>query len=282
MSFVIRLATNQDRAAACSAEGKAIRGLLYLNDVWEEFKADQSGMLLVGEVDGQVVAVGKYTLLYDHSAWLETLRVDPEFQGRGIGKAFYDRFLEMANLQEVKSLGMYTGATNVVSKGLAERYGFRLEAAYRGASWSATDVNDQVIEQEEKFQLLGPSQAVAQLLPLAKTWDGHIVMNRTFYPANAAVFAGMAREAKVYSQPETGSICIIGHRFLEERGLHLALLAGDIGACIRLAKQETLKRGLPQVTIMFPPYMTNLQEELVATGFKLEASDCIVMGRRKQ
>lgn len=278
MSMVVRLARYEDRAAACEAEGKAIKGLTYLNDVWDEFFRDQQGELLIGEIDGKVVAVGKYTLLHDQSAWLETLRVDPAYQGRGIGKAFYERFLRHASFQGVQNLRMYTGTSNVVSKGLAERYGFRLEASYRGASWKAQPLSGADAEPQE-FLKLGPQAAVAQLLPLAAAWDGHVVMNRTFYPANAATFAGMAREGKVYAQPESGSVCILGYRFLPERGLHLALTAGDHQAVIRFAKQEVVRRNLPQVTIMFPPALQSLQQELEEAGFVVEGGDCIVMGR---
>lgn len=287
MSIIVRSARYEDREAACAAEMKAIRGLRYLNDVWDQFYQDQSGELLVGEVDGQVVAVGKYTLLCDGSAWLETLRVDPQFQGRGIGKAFYTRFLQHAAFQGVRSLGMYTGTSNVVSKGLAERYGFRLAAAYRGASWQASAAQSEVDKEcaenasyAPPFIPVGPNEAVAQLLPLAASWDGHVIMNRTFYPANAGIFAGMAREGKVYVQPSSGSICILGYRFLKERGLHLALAAGDISEVLRFAKAEVLRLGLPQVTIMYPPHNHILQEQLLAAGFVLETSDCIVMAKR--
>ena len=286
MSLLVRKAKYEDRQDAVAAEMKAVRSLHYLNDTWDQFYLDQSGELLVGEVDGRVVAVGKYTLLYDGSAWLETLRVDPEFQGQGIGKGFYTRFLAHAAFQGVNTLGMYTGTSNVVSKGLAERFGFRLSAAYRGASWKAAKEGnaDTGVQSEAEpahgFHPLPPPAAVAQLLPLAASWDGHVIMNRTFYPATAGTFAGMARESKVYLHPASGSICILGHRFLRERGLHLALAAGDVPRILDFAKSEVLRQGLPQVTIMFPPRNSELQQMLLTAGFELEGSDCIVMTRR--
>jgi len=257
-----------------------VRSLLYLDDVWDEFFRDQSGELLVGEHQGKVVAVGKYTLLYDGSAWLETLRVDPAFQGLGIGKAFYTRFLQHAAFQGVSSLAMYTGTANVVSKGLAERFGFRLAAAYRGAIWSAVGQESPVTPECHGFMPLSPNAATAQLLPLAASWDGHLVMNRTFYPANSATFAGMAREGKVYVHPPSGSICVLGYRFLPERGLHLALAAGDISLIINFAKAEVLRLGLPRLTVMFPPRHKYLEQQFHAAGFSNESSDFIVMAKR--
>jgi len=280
MSILVRKACYEDRQDAVAAEMKAVRNLHYLNNTWDQFFLDQSGELLVGEVDDRVVAVGKYTLLYDGSAWLETLRVDPEYQGKGIGKAFYTRFLQHASFQGVRTLGMYTGTSNVVSKGLAESFGFRLSAAYRGASWKAPAGDCSDIAADIGFVPLSPAAAVAQLLPLSSAWDGHVIMNRTFYPATAGNYHGMALDGKVYHHPESGSICILGWRFLQERGLHLALAAGDIPKILAFAKSEVIRLGLPQVTIMYPPRNLQLQELLQGSGFVTEASDCIVMTRR--
>lgn len=73
----------------------------------------------VAEVDGKIVGIGKLTLLYDGSAWLETLRVDPAYQGNGVGKAIYRRYLEEAAELNAPALRMYTGVKNAVSAGLA-------------------------------------------------------------------------------------------------------------------------------------------------------------------
>jgi hypothetical protein len=87
----------------------------------------------------------------------------------------------------------------------------------------------------------------------------------------------MARERKVFMQPKSGSICILGHRFLKERGLHLALAAGDIQEILHFAKEEALRQHLPQVTIMYPPHNSKLEEELHKAGFTPEPYDCIVL-----
>ena len=276
MEVLVRQAVYGDREAAVCAEIKAVRGLRYLDDVWDQFYNDQSGELLVGEIDGKVVAVGKYTLLPDSSAWLETLRVDPEFQGRGIGKAFYRRFLERAAMQEVSVLGMYTTTNNAVSKGLAERFGFSLSATYRGASLKVANSSADTA----RFIPLSPSEAVLKLMPVIDIWDNHVVLNRTFYPATADNFAAMAREGKVLYNPSSGSLCILGYRFLRERDLHLAFLQGDIDEVIAFALKEACLRGHQGLSIMFPPKLTAIENYLAEKGFAIDPTDCIVMTKR--
>ena len=84
----------------------------------------QTCEFLIAEINGQAVGIANFSVLPDRSAWLETLRVIPEFQGQGVGKRFYERFFEIARQKKIKTMRMYTGLTNHASKGLAERYGF--------------------------------------------------------------------------------------------------------------------------------------------------------------
>ena len=86
----------------------------------------------------------KLTVLPDGSAWLEALRVAPFAQGKGVGKQFYQHFFTVARERGIPSMRMYTGVRNAVSKGLAERFGFRLAATYRGASREEMCIRDRV------------------------------------------------------------------------------------------------------------------------------------------
>ncbi|MGD8597084.1 MAG: hypothetical protein PVJ26_08665, partial [Anaerolineae bacterium] len=47
----------------------------YIPEVWEEWLADEGGLVLVGEWAGQVVALSKITFYPDGQVWLEGMRV---------------------------------------------------------------------------------------------------------------------------------------------------------------------------------------------------------------
>src|SRR5665647_364723 len=276
MDIIIRRAKWDDLEAACVVEGAAIKGVQYLSLVAEEFINDPIGELSVAELDGKIVGVGKFTVLYDGAAWLETLRVDPNYQGRGIGKAFYNRFFEQAAHLGIKRMGMYTGFTNQVSKGLALRYGFEVSGQYRGANFMMTEQTavDETVAAD--FRLLNEDEAEQQLAGMAEKWNGHMVMNRTFYPMNAGLYRGLAREDKVYYDEKGDNLIVLGARFIPQQALHIGLYKGDAKKCFEFAKIEARKRQVPKITIMFPPQATDVQEAVLEAGFSLEGGDCIV------
>lgn len=279
MQMTIRKATPQDRAAVELVESQATRNLKYLPMVYEEFVSDTKGDFSVTEVDGEVAGCAKFTVLPDGSAWLEALRVMPQHQGKGIGKAFYARFFEVAERKGIKIMRMYTGLKNQVSKGLAERYGFSLAATCRGA-WKSVDAGavDSAADSVSAFQKVSdPNRAAELLMPLKDKWNGFVVMNRTFYVLTPALCTAWALEGKVYEEHASGSVVALGARFMPEQALHLAAFSGDEASCLAFAKRMAADRKVERVQCMFPPAASDIQETLLAHGFQTDQSDYIVM-----
>ena len=77
----LRKVTPEDKQHVFAVEAKSTPKLCYLPDVFEMFVAEEHGEFFLAEQDGSVVACAKFTLLADNTAWLETLRVLPEYQG---------------------------------------------------------------------------------------------------------------------------------------------------------------------------------------------------------
>ncbi|MGE5654771.1 MAG: GNAT family N-acetyltransferase [Bacillota bacterium] len=274
MGITLRRAMIEDRQQILDVEAKATRNLRYLGQVFEQWVADDEGHLSVAEIDGELTGVGKFTVMPDGSAWLEALRVSPERQGLGIGKRFYELFLSTARQKGIRTLRMYTGVKNAVSKGLAERFGFHLAATYRGA-WQPVAAGCTQCPQFTK--VTDPERAAALIMPHAERWTGFMVMNRTFMSINPATCAALAREGKVYEEAASGSLIVIGARFMPEQALHVALFSGDEGACIEFARCQAAELGVPKLQCMFPPTAQDIQKTLLSQGFQLEESDCIVM-----
>ena len=86
----------------------------YLADVADEFTTTR-GELTLGVVDGVVAGFGKLTVLFDGSAWLELLRVHPDYQRQGVGNHIYGRYLEQIRAFGCHQAAMYTGVRNVAS-----------------------------------------------------------------------------------------------------------------------------------------------------------------------
>jgi hypothetical protein len=122
-----------------------------------------------------------------------------------------------------------------------------------------------------------PNQATELLLPHKQQWGGFLVMNRTFYQLTPALCVAWAEEGKVYHHKASGSVLVLGARFLADQALHIACMVGDHARCLAFAEQSARLHGVPKLQCMFPPGFTALQDALLQRGYQLEPSDFIVM-----
>jgi len=278
MEVKLRKARPEDREKVIWVEFKSTPNLSYVPHVWDMFLGDETGDWSVAELNGEIVGCGKYTILPDGSAWLETLRVIPERQGLGAGKRLYERWFELAQNQGVATMRMYTGTGNVVSKGLAERYGLRVASTYKEARMPC---NKEASTKAPKFrQVADPEEAARLLMPLKDKWVGFLVMNRTFYEFTPALCRYLAESGMVYADPGTGSVVTLGARFMPEDALHIGVIDGDLRSCLDFAMSTCLERGARRLNVQYPPTAKDVREALTGYGFSVGASDFIVMETR--
>ncbi len=279
MKISVRPAVESDKLSALRVESLSTPKLQYLKRMWNDFTAAPEQPLFVAEVDGVIAGIGKFTILYDNSAWLETLRVDPEYQGQGFGKAIYKSYLAQAAKLNINKVRMYTGVNNAASAGLASINGFTLAGQYSGADLC---LKDRVVASSHgpNFVSVSTERAVRLLQPLEKKWESFMIMNRTFYKMNESLYRAWAQAGFVYYDQDTESIIILGYRFMPERGLQIAIYHGDAEACFSFAVNRALKSGIDKLSIMLPPALLIEKDELTDYGFELQKSDCIVMERR--
>ncbi|MGD0805296.1 MAG: GNAT family N-acetyltransferase [Candidatus Bathyarchaeia archaeon] len=275
MNILLRKVKPEDREKILLVELKSTPDLRYLPYVFDMFVDDRVGEFSVEEFDGELVACGKYTIVPDGSAWLETLRVIPERQGLGLGKHLYEHWLELASVQGVKAMRMYTGITNVVSSSLAERYGLTLQGTFKGAT---LPVHADTREKGGFVPVPDPREATELLMPLADEWMGWLVMNRTFYKLTPDLCEDMAKRGMVYRDSETRSIVTLGARFMPKSTLHIGVWDGDAEDCLRFANWKAEERGIPQLSCFYEVTTTKIGKELARHGFKFDASDYIVKG----
>lgn len=277
MSLIIRRARPEDRQKIFNLEEKATPGLIYLPFVFDHFIRDEEGDFLVAEIDSQLVGCGKFTLLPDGSAWLETLRVLPERQGQGIGKQFYERFLEIAHSRKVVSMRMYTGVRNKVSKGLAERFGFKIAGTYRGQKLSClpAPTNPSLAA----FQpVKDPKLASDLLLSQRAKWADFMVMNRTFYNINSATASYLVEQGMFYYDPAAQNIITLGARFMPGQALHIGVFCGDATACLSFALYKAAEVGAGSINCLSPAVDdSEIQAELTRHNYQFESSEFIVM-----
>jgi hypothetical protein len=102
-------------------------------------------------------------------------------------------------------------------------------------------------------------------------------MNRTFYALTPAQCAYLTRRGMVYEDLKSGSVIVLGARFMPKQALHIGFFEGDTDACLRFAMRKYAEKGVGRLSCLFPSSALDVQEALIRHGYQLEVSDFIVM-----
>lgn len=270
MAFTVKLAQYEDLAECARVEHESMPDYPgYLSDAWHYFQSQKGACVCVYDGD-EMIGIGRFTVLPDGSGWLETLRVSIPHQGKGAGKAIYREYLELASKHGCLSMAMFTGVSNAVSSGLAERNGLRTVATHRG--YHLTDLSGGCAH---GFRPVNPQRARELVLSKKDEYNNYMVFNRTFYRVNEANASCFATEGKVFEDAQSGSFIVCGARFQHHVALHIAMMGGDYDRCIDFAVNYAKAIGVKKVSCTFALENEKLEETLKARGFKADASDLI-------
>ncbi len=122
----IRPARPEDREAVVAMVATVWGGTDYVPEVWDDWLADQSGPLLVGERGGLLVALAKLTGLGEGEDWFEGLRIAPEQRGRGLARAVLRHCTELSRERGMRVLRFTSNILNPTMHRLADDLGFSL------------------------------------------------------------------------------------------------------------------------------------------------------------
>ena len=84
----------------------------YIDRVWDEWLVDPQGELFVAVTDGRPTGVAHLRMITAMDAWLEGLRVDPDYRQQGIAKALNVAMLEGALRRGATNARLVTESTN--------------------------------------------------------------------------------------------------------------------------------------------------------------------------
>lgn len=129
-SLIIRPARAADRNVVMALVAQIWDGEDYIPEVWDEWLAAPHGELTVAELAGRVVCLSKLTRLRPGVWWLEGMRVDPAFRGRGIATVVTRYQVQLAERLASGQLGLGTSSENEAVHRLVEHLGFARVAAF--------------------------------------------------------------------------------------------------------------------------------------------------------
>ena len=86
---------------------------------------DNRGEFLVAESDGRIVGMGALQKVNDSTGEIKRMRIEPEFQGKGLGKTILERLMVRAKELGYKKLILDTSTNQIPAQRLYESYGFK-------------------------------------------------------------------------------------------------------------------------------------------------------------
>lgn len=272
MAFRIQLASYDDLKECARVETEAMGNYCYLEDAWHYFHNQKGGLVTAYNEEDKMIGIGRFTVLFDGSGWLETLRISPEWQGQGAGKMIYQMYKKLAEEYQCPSMAMFTGVNNKVSAGLAKLNGLSKAAQHRG--YHLTDLSGGAVH---SFRHVNWKRAVELIVPKKDEYNDYMIFNRTFYHVNEENAKGFAVEGKVFEDEESGSFIVCGARFQHQVTLHIAMMGGDYDKCLDFAMNYAKAQGLTKISCTFAIENEKLEHVLKERGFVAETSDLITM-----
>jgi GNAT superfamily N-acetyltransferase len=226
----IRPAHPADRAAVFEMVRTIWDGDDYIPNIWDEWLADPSGPLLVGELNGQVVALAKLSGIGPGEDWFHGLRVDPQQRGRGFARQMLGRCIELSRQRGVRTLRYLTDEDNPTMHRLADDLGLRLAYAPR---WYHAPVNHGA----PRAVALLPDRLDALLADLARSEllsrsAGMYFLNWRNLDLTAARLREHLGRGDVLALPGEDAWAIVAPR--DEGGMQLAHVEGTRPAIERL------------------------------------------------
>ncbi len=276
MEITTRAFRPEDLEACLEVEKGAIKGPNhYMADVIDYYNTTRGEMTVV-EVDGKIAGMGKLTVLYDGSAWLELLRVHPDYQRKGCGMAIYKRYMEQLKEFGCPAARLYTGAQNVPSAGLAMKHGFHRSTEFHGMTLTMDKADASLFWEPPMYHHLSGEEAIRELLPMKEQLGGYLDINQTYYDINEKTLRGLAAAGWIYGDGK-GSVLVAGARFQPEKALYIAAMKGDKRRALSYALNMMVMGGHQKIAAHFPVGDQEMIDFLSRHGFEKNPSDLVVM-----
>ena len=247
MHITTRPLTSADKEQALWVEAGAMPRNRYLAEVWNLFTREGGGALLGAFVGHDLAGLGKITRLYGDYGWLETLRVHPDWQRKGVGRAVWRGYFEEMEKMGLKSAGMYTEDYNVASKTLAESFGLTVRGFYTEHVAPA----EPAPAAEAEFSPVPADRGEAVLSKHYHDLPPYLVVNRTFYPVAEGLGRHCAARGWLH-QNRTGGVLVAGNRFHPQRLLHCPYSSGEADQALAEARRLAAAQGAPSISRLAP------------------------------
>ena len=264
MKYDVRTACYEDLEEVAAIEKATMGNYTYVDTAWNYFMNSEGEFLCAYDGD-KMVGIAHVAILPDGCGWFEALRVHPDHQNQGAGKALYEKAIDIVeNRYHCPTFSMYTGPRNVRSAGLAEKYGLSNVHQFKEYNLKVAKDGD-----PHDFRYADWRRAEELVLPLKDEYDGFMSVNRTMYRINSDNVRALADQGFFYESE--GTVIGIGSRFQHGNKLFILLIKGDYEKAIDFAVSVARSRNVPNITCTFSYVNEELEQALKDNGFDFVA-----------
>ncbi|MDP2932484.1 MAG: GNAT family N-acetyltransferase [Chloroflexota bacterium] len=266
----IRSARAEDRDAVARFSEHTWEWGDYIPMVWEYWLSEPKGKLLVVTVDREPVGIAHVVMVAPGEAWLEGLRVAPEYRRAGLATKLTQRCLAEATKLGVSVVRFATAATNEPVRRIAARLGFVRVAsmltrqAEAGPDGSAGFKHPTLPDMHYLVDFLRDSPVLAAMGGLCNT--GWRFQRLTPQMLKDRVNQGMVL---MLGRPDNiSALAITGTGY--PGGLLVSFADGQpeaLRTLVRGLRAEAAGYEPPQVTVWLPE-METMQQLFVEAGFE--------------
>lgn len=262
MAIIIRDVVQEDKERALWIEKYALANVIYLNDVWDWFTSQNDGYFIGALLDDELAGFGKITRLFDDVGWLETLRIHPDYQGKGLGDAIYVEYLHRAKQLGLNKIGLFTEWDNYRSFNLACKYGFKKYGNYADYSLAVNE-NDYY---NGSFSLIDEENSETIISTYYNKMNRFVILNKTFFPVIEGLGKNLAQRKWAYMDDDN-NFAIIGYRMTPYKATYLAYYDGDFNKILSFTNHIALKNGSKRISAIREK-VDPIVKKLETNGFK--------------
>lgn len=124
--FILEKVNPEDRKEVLSFTSKTWEWGDYIPEVFDEWLDPKNGDFIKVVLGDKIVGISHISYLSDWEAWLEGLRVHPDYRHIGIGTFILDATLEILMKKKIKVARNAIVSTNIASQSLVKKRNFEL------------------------------------------------------------------------------------------------------------------------------------------------------------
>lgn len=198
LRVVCRRARPEDTPDVLKLTSQIWEGDDYVPQVWQDWLDDPEGVLLVAEHTGRVVGLAKLSRLTSQDWWLQGLRVDPEFEGRGVAAQLHRALVAEWESTGGGQLRCATASFRLAVQHLCEQSGFEKVdefTPFRAEALQSGEEPGFSLVVVEELDLALELALASETLGISR---GHIDLGWEWLPLRRANLEEMVREERAW------------------------------------------------------------------------------------